>query len=349
MQGIFATPLRAMVLCAGMGSRLGGISDELPKPLLPVCNHPLLTYALALCRGYGMREVAVNLHHLGHLITNTVGNGASLGMDIHFSTEATLLGTGGGVRKMADFLTHDFREPCVVINGKLVVDVDLEAVLALHRVTGATATMVLRETPDADEWGAVEVDADGRVHSILGQKSPAPVAKPPLTRCMFTGIQIVEPQLLLRLPSNESSCIVRQGYVPSLRAGEVLSGYIIPGYFHEHSTPERFLQGNLNVLRGHAKLPYPPGPLVGVHPRAQIAPSATIIAPVCIGAATVVAEGAVVGPDVVLGDGASVAPGVELQRTVVLAGSAVHRSVTSAAITPKATYRLVLPDEESSA
>lgn len=80
MQGIFATPLRAMVLCAGMGSRLGGISDELPKPLLPVCNHPLLTYALALCRGYGMREVAVNLHHLGHLITNTVGNGASLGM-----------------------------------------------------------------------------------------------------------------------------------------------------------------------------------------------------------------------------------------------------------------------------
>ena len=182
MQGIFATPLRAMVLCAGMGSRLGGISDELPKPLLPVCNHPLVTYALSLCRGYGMREVAINLHHLGHLITNTVGNGASLGMDIHYSSESTLLGTGGGVRKMAEFLTHDFREPCVVINGKLVVDVDLEAVLALHRVTGAAATMVLRETPDADEWGAVEVDGDGRVYSILGQKSPAQVAKPPRER-----------------------------------------------------------------------------------------------------------------------------------------------------------------------
>ncbi len=155
---------------------------------------------------------------------------------------------------------------------------------------------------------------------------------------------------MLRLPNNESSCIVRQGYVPSLRAGEVLSGQDITlGYFHEHLTPERFLQGNLNVLRGHAKLPYLPAPPVGVHPRAQIAPSATIIAPVCIGAAAVVAEGAVVGPDVVLGDGASVAPGVELQRTVVLAGSAVHRSVTSAVVTPKAAYRLVLPDEESSA
>ncbi len=347
MQGIFATPLRAMVLCAGMGSRLGGISDELPKPLLPVCNHPLLTYALALCRGYGMREVAINLHHLGHLITNTVGNGASLGMDVHYSSEPVLLGTGGGVRKMAEFLTHDFREPCIVINGKLVIDVDLEAVLALHRVTGAAATMVLRETPDADEWGAVEVDADGRVHSILGQKSPAAVAKPPLTRCMFTGVHIIEPHLLLRLPTNESSCIVRQGYVPSLRAGEVLSGYIIPGYFHEHSTPERFLQGNLNVLRGKARLPYPPGPLIGISPRAQIASSATILAPVCIAAGAVVSEGAVVGPEVVLGDAARVERGVELSRSVVFAGSEVRSSTRNAVITPHATYPLVLPDEES--
>jgi len=347
MQGIFATPLRAMVLCAGMGSRLGGISDELPKPLLPVCNHPLVSYALALCRGYGMREVAINLHHLGHLITNTIGNGSNIGMDIHYSSETTLLGTGGGVRKMADFLTHDFREPCVIINGKLVVDVDLEAVLALHRVTGAAATMVLRETPDADEWGAVEVDSDGRVYSILGQKSPATVAKPPLTRCMFTGIQIIEPQLLLRLPTNEQSCIVRQGYVPALRAGEVLSGYIIPGYFHEHSTPERFLQGNLNVLRGRARLPYPPGPLVGVSPMAKIAASATIVSPVCIGAGVVVGEGAVVGPEVVLGDGSTVSAEVQISRSVVLAGSDVTSTVRSAVVTPQASYRLVLADDEA--
>ncbi len=346
MQGIFATPLRAMVLAAGMGSRLGGISDELPKPLLPVCNHPLLSYALSLCRGYGIKEVAINLHHLGHLITNTIGTGASFGMDIHYSSEPQLLGTGGGVRKMAEFLTHEFREPCVVINGKLVVDVDLEAVLALHRVTGASATMVLRETPDADDWGAVEVDGDGRIHSILGQRSPAQVAKPPLTRCMFTGIQIVEPSLLLRLPKGETSCIVRQGYVPALKAGEVLSGYIIPGYFHEHSTPERYLQGNLNVLRGKAKLPYPPGQVVGISPRAQVAESATILGPVCIGAGAVVSEGAVVGPEVVLGESTVIAPGVELSRSVVFAGSTVSQKTHSAIVTPHATYNLVIPDDE---
>lgn len=207
--------------------------------------------------------------------------------------------------------------------------------------------MVLQETPDADEWGAVEVDSDGRVHSILGQKSPATVAKPPLTRCMFTGIQIIEPQLLLRLPVNEQSCIVRQGYVPALRTGEVLSGYIIPGYFHEHSTPERFLQGNLNVLRGKARLPYPPGPLIGVSPRAKIAGSATIVSPVCIGAGVVVGEGAVVGPEVVLGDGSTVEAGVEISRSVVLAGSHVASPVRSAVVTPQASYRLVLTDDEA--
>ncbi|HMU39836.1 MAG TPA: NDP-sugar synthase [Pseudomonadota bacterium] len=330
MQGVFVSPLRAMILAAGMGRRLGALSDEVPKPLLPVCNHPLLAYSLALCRGYGIREVAINLHHLGHLITNTFGNGATVGMDIHYSTEEQLLGTGGGVRKMMHFLTHDLREPCVVLNGKLVIDVDLEAVLALHRVTGAVATLVLKETPDADTWGPVEVDTDGRIHSVLSQKAPVVLHKPPLSRCMFTGVQIVEPSLLRRLPKGEASCIVRQGYVPALLDGEILSGYVIPGYFHEHSTPERYLQGNLNLLRGGVALPFAPGPFVGVHPKARISPKATLLYPVCIGASAVVSDHAVVGPETVLGDGTVVSPGVEVSSSVVFSNRVVRKSLRSA-------------------
>lgn len=344
MQGVFFSPLRAMVLAAGMGSRLGGLSDELPKPLLPVCNHPLLSYALSLCRGHGIQDVAINLHHLGHLITNTLGTGAQFGLDLHYSTETHLLGTGGGVRKMAHFLTHDLREPCFVLNGKLVLDVDLEAVLALHRVTGAVATLVLKETPDADTWGPVEVDMDGRICSILGHKAPHK-AKPPLFRCLFTGVQIVEPGLLLRLPKHEASCIVRQGYLPALSDGEILSGFVMPGYFHEHSTPERFLRGNLKLLRDKTVLSHPPGPLVGVSPRAHVSSKATLSPPVCVGAGAVVSDGVHLGPEVVLGEGAVVQPGVELRRCVVFPHTLVRKTEQSAIITPRHTYPIVLPDE----
>ena len=80
MLGVFGTPLRGMVLCAGMGSRLGELGEELPKPLLPVCNHPLLTYGLALLRGFGITEVGINLHHLGELITAALGDGRSVAL-----------------------------------------------------------------------------------------------------------------------------------------------------------------------------------------------------------------------------------------------------------------------------
>lgn len=337
MQGVFGTPLRGMVLCAGMGSRLGELGEEMPKPLLPVCNHPLLTYGLSLLRGFGITEVGINLHHLGNLITAALGDGRDYGVDINYSQEPELLGTGGGLRKLAKFLTYDGREPCVVVNGKLLIDVDLEAVLALHRVTGATATMVLREVPEGESWGTVEVDHDGRIHRLLGQTAPVP---PPvaLSRCMYTGVQIIEPQLLARLPDGQPSCVVRQGYIPALREGEILSGYVIPGYFFEHSTPERYLQGNLNALRGDAQLTYPPGPLQGISPRAQISPRAMIIGPVCIGAGAVVDDGAIVGPDAIVGEGARIERGVHVVRTVVFAGAAVRKSVYSSVVTTKAVY-----------
>lgn len=337
MQGVFGTQLRGMVLCAGMSSRLKDLGAELPKPLLPVCNHPLASYALSLLRGFGITEIGINLFHLGELIAETLGSGADYGVDIRYSQETELLGTGGGIRRMADFLTHGGREPCFVVNGKILIDVDLEAVLAMHRITGASATLVLHETADADTWGPIEVDADGRIHRMLGESAPTSPPKG-LLKCMFTGVHIVEPSVLERLPKSGQSCIVRQGYLPALREGEVLTAYVTPGYFFEHSTPARYLQGNINALRGVARLSHLPGPLVGVSARAQISPRATIRPPVCIGAGAVVEDGAVVGPDVVLGEGAHVERGVHIERSVVFAGVYVRQPTRDAIVTRRATY-----------
>jgi NDP-sugar pyrophosphorylase family protein len=299
---------RALILAAGLGTRLGTLSDERPKPLLPVCDVPLIRYAAALLRGHGIDEIAVNLHHHGELIRAELGDG------FHYSEEPILLGTGGGVAKLAEWLTRGGRDSFVVVNGKIVTDIDVRATLRHHDATNAAATMVLRETADAQRWGAIEIDDGGRVTRIIGEGSPG------ARLCMFTGVHVLSPRLVARLPATGESDSIRQAYLPALRAGERIEGRVHAGYWHEHSTPQRYLQGNWNLLSGSVTLTYPPGP---IH---AIAPSA------------VVEKGVTLGPQVVVGARSRVRAGARLDRVVVWPDSVVGGDVHDAIVTPRGVF-----------
>jgi mannose-1-phosphate guanylyltransferase len=298
---------RALILAAGFGTRLGALSDELPKPLLPVCDVPLIRYAVALLRGHGIGEIAVNLHHHGELIR------AALGPDFHYSDEPVILGTGGGIARIADWLTQEGREPCVIVNGKIVSNVDVGGALALHRQTDASATMVLREVPDATKWGAIDVGDDGRVTSIIGSGSPGAHS------CMFTGVHVLSPRLIARLPATGESDSIRQAYIPALLEGERINGIRYDGYWHEHSTPLRYLQGNWNLLAG-VKLDHPPAPIRAVAPSATVEP------------------GAIVGREVVVGARAIVRAGARLERVVMWPDSVAEGEIHDAIVTPRGVY-----------
>jgi mannose-1-phosphate guanylyltransferase len=306
---------RGMILAAGLGTRLGALSDERPKPLLPVADIPLIRYAVALLHGAGVRELVVNLHHRGDLIQAELGDAA------RYSPEERILGTGGGIRRALPLLGD---EAFFVVNGKIVIEVELADVLRAHRASGALATLVVRPDPDARRWNAIDApEGGGPIRSILGDGD-----------FMFTGIHVIEPALVARLPDDDAErCIVRQGYIPWLAAGAHLHAYVAPGYFQEHSTPERYLEGNVNVLRGRAHLRWPPGPLSGVDPTARV--DGEVVAPVKIGAGAVVAAGAVVGPDAVVGARARVAPGVRVARSVVWPDSEVAGDADGAIVTPR--------------
>jgi len=321
---------RAMILAAGFGTRLGALSDERPKPLLPVADVPLIRYAIALLVGHGIRDIVINLHHRGDLIVDELGDGATLGARIVYSREeGGILGTGGGIRRALPLLGDD---TFLVVNGKILIDMDLDALLAHHRAARAAATLVVRADLEARRWGAIDApDEGGAIRGLLGDGA-----------FMFTGIHAIEPSLIARLPDDASErCIIRQGYVPWLASGVPLSAFVQRGYFMEHSTPERYLQGNVNVLRGVATIRHPPGPLVGVDASAHIDPTATIVPPVRIGPRAHIGANATIGPDTVIGTAAEVLPGVHLSRCVVWPATRVPTSATSAILTPKGT---VLPN-----
>jgi NDP-sugar pyrophosphorylase family protein len=235
-----------------------------------------------------------------------------------------ILGTGGGLKHALRLLDPDGRdEPFLSVNGKLIFDLDVTALVRAYRAAGdVLGMMVVRPVPDARDWGAVNVQVDGRgphVADILGDGGH-----------MFCGVHVARPSVMARLPDGEADSI-RQGYLPWLRAGARVAAYEHQdGYFAEHSTPERYLASNWALLGG-APLRHPPGKLAGIDPTARIHPGATIIAPVKIGVGAVVGAGATVGPNAILGDGAIVR--ASIANTVVWAGAVVDSTPTTAVVT----------------
>jgi NDP-sugar pyrophosphorylase family protein len=305
--------MRAMLLCAGLSTRLGKLGSECPKPMLPVCGVPILAYAIANLVAHGVRELVINTHHRGELIAGFLGDGRRFGARIQYLHEPALLGTGGGLKHALHLLDPDHRdEPFLSINGKLIFDLDVTALAAAHRAAGdILGMMVVRRVPDARAWGAVRVELDARgphVTDVLGDGDH-----------MFCGAHVTRPSVMARLPAGESDSI-RQGYLPWLRAGERVAAFEHrDGYFAEHSTPERYLASNWDLLAG-ARLRHPPSQLRGVDPTARIHPAATLIDPVRVGAGAVIGP-VTVGPHAVIGDGAIIrAP---LAQTVVWAGAVV--------------------------
>jgi mannose-1-phosphate guanylyltransferase len=328
--------MNAMLLAAGRSTRLGALGERLPKPLVPICGYPAIRFGCAALERAGFREVVVNLHHHAPALRAALGDGQGSGLTVVYSDEPELLGTGGGLARAAALLGDG---PVLVMNAKVVADVDLRAVVAAHEASGADATLVLRDDPDAARWGAIAADGEGRIVSILGTTGPHP-ARGPVTERMFTGIQVVGPRVRARLRPVFSDT-VRDGYIPALLEGARLHAFVATGYFAEHSTPERYLQGNLALLRNPGLVPHPPGPLIGVDPRARIAPGARLIPPLRICADAVVQSGAVVGPEVVLGASTRVLPGVHLTRTIVWPHVTATEPHTDSVLTPDGPVRVV--------
>lgn len=328
---------RAMLLCAGLGTRLGPLSDERPKPMLPVVDLPILRYGIANLVGHGIRDLVINTHHRGDVIEADIGDGSAFGARVQYSHEEELLGTGGGLKRALPLLDPDRRdEPFLSLNGKLIFDVDLTALLSAFRADpGTLGMMVVRRVPDALDWGAVDVRPDGaghlRVHDVLGQGGH-----------MFCGVHITRPSVVARLPDGDA-CMIRQGYLPWLRAGEPVAAFEHDhGYFSEHSTPERYLESNFALLRG-VRLTYPPSPapgqsrpptghFSGVSATPEVDPSAEVREPVFLGAGAVVGAGAIVGPDAVIGAGAQVAANARITRTVVWAGARAEGELNGAIV-----------------
>ncbi len=320
-----------MILAAGFGTRLGELTQLRPKPMLPICGAPLVRWSVLWLRHHGVREIVINLHHLGEQIRDELGDGSALGVSIAYSPEHLILGTGGGLREARSLLDDGSGAPILVMNGKIMLDLDLGELMSFHRERGAEATMVLRRDAEGVWGGSLGVDDRGRLVRLLGEMAPG-FEERDVPQLMFTGVHVLEPRFLDRVPPEGEQCIIRTAYTQAFRHEQSVYGLETHQYWWEHSTPARYLEGLRNVLDGKVELPYAERPLRGVDPGAVMAPDAVIEDPVWIGPGVHVGAGARVGPYVQLGAGAVVEAGAEIRRSIAWPGAVVAGRVEDAVI-----------------
>jgi mannose-1-phosphate guanylyltransferase len=247
--------MKAMVLAAGQGTRLHPLTEQIPKALVPVAGRPMIEYSLLLLKRYGIRDIVINLHHLGEQIERYLGDGAQWGLQITYSKEPDLLDTGGGLLKAKPFLQGG---RFIVINTDVLIDLSLNELIEFHANKRAVATLVLRPDPLADQYGSMEIDGAGRIHRFL-QTRIATAPPVPTTKLMFTGLQVLEPRVFDYMESDDSVrkfSTTKDTYPRMLLHQERLFGFRFDGFWQDVGTASRIKEAEENLGAGKAKLHY---------------------------------------------------------------------------------------------
>jgi mannose-1-phosphate guanylyltransferase len=203
-----------MILAAGLGVRMQPLSSLRPKPALPVLGLPVIAYLFELLAAQGVDEVVVNLHHRAVAMREAAEQYCPKQLELHFSDEPELLGTGGGIRQVADFLRDS--DPALVLAGDMLLDADLAGFARRHRERGDAATLLLRSDPRTAEFGPVGFDAEGTVRRIGNDFDRGGASR----HGLFVGVRAFAPRCFDQLPDREGPFEdLRDWLAPQLRAG----------------------------------------------------------------------------------------------------------------------------------
>ena len=233
--------MKGMILAAGFGERLWPLTADRTKPALPILGKPLVGYVAEYLAAFGVSDVVVNLHHEPDSVRCALGDGSEFGVNLQYVHEPVILGTSGALDNARELLAA---ETFVVVNGKIITNIDLHAALAQHRAQNALATLVLKPNVARERFSIVET-GDGLVSRFAGMPEKSAEGESPL---MFTGIQILEPRIFDYIPRDVFSDSVVHVYPQAMAKGERIAAHVGEGMWHELSTLQRYLGISLDLL-----------------------------------------------------------------------------------------------------
>jgi len=295
----------AILLVGGKGSRLRPLTVHTPKPMIPAAGVPFLTHQLARARAAGVEHVVMATSYLAEVFEPHFGDGSALGLHLEYVTETEPLGTGGALRNVAHRLTSSPDEPVLVFNGDILTGLDIAALVATHRATGADVSLHLTRVDDPRAFGLVPTDPVGRVTAFLEKpQTPEEI----VTDQVNAGAYVFTRSVLDTIPAGRPVSVERETFPGLLAAGAHLQGMVDSTYWLDLGTPQAFVRGSADLVLGRAPSPAVPGRRGErlVLPGARVAEDAKLFGGTCVGA------GAVIGP------------GARVEGSTVLAGAVIE-------------------------
>ncbi len=311
----------AIMLVGGKGTRLRPLTVHTPKPMVPAAGVPFLTHQLARARAAGVEHIVLATSYLAEVFEPYFGDGSALGLHLEYVTETDPLGTGGALRNVAHRLRSAPGDPVLVFNGDILTGLDIPALVATHRASGADVSLHLTTVDDPRAFGLVPTDADGRVTAFLEKpQTPEEI----VTDQINAGAYVFTRGVLDTIPAGRPVSVERETFPGLLADGAHLQGMVDATYWLDLGTPQAFVRGSADLVLGRAPSPAVPGRcgerlvLAG----ARVADDAKLFGGTCVAAGAVVASGAHVDGSAVLA-GAHIAEGAVVRDSLIGAGARI--------------------------
>jgi mannose-1-phosphate guanylyltransferase len=303
--------MQALILTGGEGTRLRPLTSTIPKPVVPLVGHPLISYMVEWLRGHGIDDVILACGFMAEAIRKVLGDGEALGVRLRYIEEPEPLGTGGALKYAEDLLDERF----FMLNGDVLTDIDLSAQLRHHEESGARATLALIGVEDPSQYGLVRLDPLRAVTDFVEKPNPDEID----TNLINAGAYILQRDVLQYTAPAGQNCSIEHDVFPKL-VGHGLYGYPAEGYWLDIGTPARYLQATADILAGtvHTSVEQAMASSGGIDAPADAGTDSRLVGPLVIGAGAVIGHGARIGPGVFLGAAVSVGPGAVIERSAVL-------------------------------
>lgn len=332
--------MKALILAAGLGTRIRPLTHILPKAMLPLFGVPIIEHIVRQLRGQGILLFLVNLHHMPRKVIDHLQDGRNLGVEIRYSFEPAILGTAGAIKKLEKELGG---ATFLVVNGDTIRPMDLEDLMGHHRTTGKPVTLLLQEEARVADSRCVFLDHRGEVtgFSHLFTKEATENDR----RCQFLGVQVVEPDVLPLIPPG-TFWEAQRLWADLLLTGKGLAGHCQDGYWMDLGTAEAYVQVHKDLLEGKARGLIPGKEVdagIWMEENVSIGKGVTIIPPVFLGKAAVIKERSKIGPYAVLGQRCELGYGSRAERCIIWSGVKVEPKTVVREEILSPTVRLFVP------
>jgi mannose-1-phosphate guanylyltransferase len=292
-----------------LGTRLRPLTLSAPKPMLPTAGLPFLTHLLSRIADAGIEHVVLGTSYKAAVFESEFGDGSKLGLQIDYVVETEPLGTGGGIANVASRLRHP---TTLVFNGDVLSGADLGALLDSHENNNADVTLHLVRVGDPRAFGCVPTDSNGVVTAFLEKTQDPP------TDQINAGCYVFKREVIDRIPKGRALSVEREVFPGLLSEGLRVCGYVDSTYWRDMGTPEDFVRGSADLVRGIAPSPALKGHRGEelVHDGASVAPGALLIGGTVVGRGAEIAGGARLDGAVIF-DGAKVGAGAVIERSII--------------------------------